>query len=41
VGTHYIFVGEVLHVQATGGGSPLIYSNRAYATPKHLAEVTG
>ena len=40
VGTHYIFVGEVLHVQSTGGGSPLIYSNRAYATPRHLAEVT-
>jgi flavin reductase (DIM6/NTAB) family NADH-FMN oxidoreductase RutF len=38
VGTHYIFVGEVLHVQTTGAGSPLIYSNRAYATPARLPE---
>ncbi len=38
VGTHFIFIGEVLHVQTTGG-APLIYSNRAYATPAFLPEV--
>jgi flavin reductase (DIM6/NTAB) family NADH-FMN oxidoreductase RutF len=38
VGTHHIFVGEVLHIQAACGGSPLIYSNRAYATTARLPE---
>ncbi len=31
VGTHYIFLCEVRELHVSGGGSPLIYANRAYA----------
>lgn len=39
VGTHFVFIGEVLAVNLGEGGSPLIYSNRAYGTPGRLPEV--
>ena len=38
VGTHYVVVGEVAEVFiATGGGTPLVYANRAYGTPQRYA----
>jgi flavin reductase len=39
VGTHFVFIGEVLHVETEAAGSPLIYSNRAYGTLGRLPEV--
>lgn len=38
VGTHFVFIGEVLDVQAAASGSPLIYANRAYGTLGQLPE---
>jgi flavin reductase (DIM6/NTAB) family NADH-FMN oxidoreductase RutF len=37
VGTHFVFIGEVLDVKPGESGSPLIYSNRAYGTPRQIA----
>lgn len=39
VGTHFVFIGEVLHVETEAAGLPLIYSNRAYGTLGRLPEV--
>ncbi len=36
VGTHYIFLCEVQEVHAERRGSPLIYANRAYGTPRRI-----
>jgi flavin reductase (DIM6/NTAB) family NADH-FMN oxidoreductase RutF len=37
VGTHFVVVGAVEAVYASGaGGAPLIYANRAYGTPQRL-----
>ncbi|MBZ9603601.1 flavin reductase family protein [Phyllobacterium chamaecytisi] len=38
VGTHFVFIGEVMDVEAAESGSPLIYSNRAYGTLGRLPE---
>lgn len=36
VGTHHIFLCEVQEVHAERRGSPLIYANRAYGTPRSI-----
>lgn len=40
VGTHYVIIGEVQDVYLAGGGSALVYTNRAYATARPLAAPT-
>ncbi|MBN9028866.1 MAG: flavin reductase [Rhizobiales bacterium] len=36
VGTHYIFLCEVRELHVSGGGSPLIYANRAYGASMRI-----
>lgn len=37
VGSHRIFVGEAVAVRSADSGAPLVYFDRAYATPEALA----
>ena len=41
VGSHLVFVGEVVFVFIAEGHSPLIYTNRAYGTPTRLDHQVG
>ena len=36
VGTHHVFFGEVQEIFISGGGSPLIYANRAYGQTSRI-----
>jgi flavin reductase (DIM6/NTAB) family NADH-FMN oxidoreductase RutF len=36
VGTHSIFVGQVVATSAREAGEPLVYQRRAYATTRNL-----
>ena len=36
MGTHFVVFGAVQDAYLSGGGSPLIYANRAYGTAKYL-----
>ncbi len=37
VGTHFVFLGEVVDLFIAGHGSPLIYANRAYGSPGRIS----
>ncbi len=39
IGTHHVFVGEVLDIFTAERGSPLIYANRAYGRTTHIEPV--
>ncbi len=39
IGTHHVFIGEVLDIFTAARGSPLIYANRAYGTTAHIEPV--
>jgi flavin reductase (DIM6/NTAB) family NADH-FMN oxidoreductase RutF len=39
-GSHFIFIGALADIDVEGRGSPLIYAQRAYGTPRPLAELT-
>ena len=39
VGTHHVFFGEVEEIFIAGGGSPLIYANRAYGAASRIETV--
>lgn len=38
IGTHYVFIGEVGDVFISPRGAPLVYANRAYASPSANGE---
>lgn len=40
VGTHHVFIGEVLGIFTASQGSPLILANRAYGSPMRMHTVT-
>ena len=39
VGTHHVFIGEVLDIFTASQGSPLIFANRAYGSPTRMQTV--
>jgi flavin reductase (DIM6/NTAB) family NADH-FMN oxidoreductase RutF len=36
IGTHHVFFGNVVDIVSVESGSPLIYANRAYGTPRRI-----